>query len=67
MQMNVQNGSSCGIRLWRDASTSGCTSNRTTIFVILALGLSTNYAKQNRDRFAGRDAVAKTARLLLRN
>jgi hypothetical protein len=45
---------------------SGCTSNRITTFVIHALGLSTNYAKQNRDRFARDDTAAVTARLLLR-
>ena len=38
-----------------------------TAFVIRALGLSTNYAKQSRDRFARGDALAVTARLLLRD
>jgi len=40
--------------------------NRITFFVIRAFALSTNYAKQNRDRFARGDVVAVTARLLLR-
>ena len=62
----MQYGSSCCIRLRRDASTSGCTANRITAFVIRTLGLSTLYAKQNHDRFAREDVLATTARLLLR-
>jgi hypothetical protein len=46
---------------------SGCTSNRITTFVIRALGLSTNYARQSRDRLARAEAAAVTARLLLRH